>query len=84
VRRGGFWAKHMGSKQGTIGNTLGEHNGNLRNILGAGWESVGNKGKMKKISPPTPKKNLKEKKSMHFECMLNLGPFFCFCSNGPF
>ncbi len=29
VRRGGLWAKHMGLKQGAIGNTHGEHIGNL-------------------------------------------------------
>jgi len=29
VRRGGLWAKHMGLKQGAIGNTLGEHIENL-------------------------------------------------------
>jgi hypothetical protein len=33
VRRGGLWAKHKGLKQGTIGNTLGKHIGNLKNIL---------------------------------------------------
>jgi len=33
VRRGGLWAKHMGLKQGAIGNTLGEHIGNLGSIL---------------------------------------------------
>jgi hypothetical protein len=33
VRRGGLWAKHMGLKQGAIGNILGEHIGNLGNIL---------------------------------------------------
>jgi len=33
VRRGGLWAKNMGLKQGAIGNTLGEHIGNLGNIL---------------------------------------------------
>jgi len=32
--RGGLWAKHMGLKQGAIGSTLGEHIGNLGNILG--------------------------------------------------
>jgi hypothetical protein len=37
--------------------------------MGTCWEHVGNKGKMKKILGP-PK--LKRKKSMHFECMLNL------------
>jgi hypothetical protein len=34
VRRVGLWAKHRELKQGTIGNTLGEHIGNLKNILG--------------------------------------------------
>jgi len=33
VLRGGLWAKHMGLKGGAIGNTLGEHIGNLRNRL---------------------------------------------------
>jgi len=33
VRRGGLLAKCMGLKQGAIENTLGEHIGNLRNIL---------------------------------------------------
>jgi len=33
VKRGGLWAKHMGLKQGVIGNTLGEHIGNLEKIL---------------------------------------------------
>jgi hypothetical protein len=37
--------------------------------MGTDWEHVGNTGKMKKILGP-PK--LKRKKSMHFECMLNL------------
>jgi len=32
VRRGGLWAKHMGLKQGAIGNTLGEHIGNMIGI----------------------------------------------------
>jgi len=34
VRRGGLWAKYRGLKRGAIGNTLGEHMGNLGNILG--------------------------------------------------
>ncbi len=34
LRRGGLWAKHVGLKRGAIGNTLGEHIGNVRNILG--------------------------------------------------
>jgi hypothetical protein len=29
VRRGGLWAKHMGLQPGAIGNTLGEHIGNM-------------------------------------------------------
>jgi hypothetical protein len=29
AQRGGLWAKHIGVKQGAIGNTLGEHIGNL-------------------------------------------------------
>jgi len=33
VRRGGLWAKYMGLKPGAIGNTFGEHIGNLGNIL---------------------------------------------------
>jgi hypothetical protein len=45
-RRGVLWAKNMGLKRSAIGNTLGKHIGNLRNM---------NKGKMKKIlSPPQP------------------------------
>jgi len=35
VRRGGLWAKHVGLNRGAIGNTVGEHIGNLGNILGA-------------------------------------------------
>jgi len=31
--RGGVWAKQMGLKQGAFGNALGEHIGNLMNIL---------------------------------------------------
>jgi hypothetical protein len=38
VRMGGLWAKHMGLKRGVIGNTLGEHIGDLRNIFGTHWE----------------------------------------------
>jgi len=34
VKRGGLSAKHMGLKPGAIGNTIGEHIGNLGNILG--------------------------------------------------
>jgi hypothetical protein len=52
VKRGGLWAKHMGLKQGVIGNTLGEHIGNLMRIH---WELKGNilgiKEKGKKSSP---------------------------------
>jgi hypothetical protein len=32
--RARVWAKHMGLKEDPSGNTLGEHIGNLRNILG--------------------------------------------------
>ncbi len=39
VRRGGLWALHMGLKRGAIGNTLGEHIGNL---MGTHWELEGN------------------------------------------
>jgi len=46
VRRGGLWAKHMRLKRVAIGNTLGEHIGNL---MRTNWELEGNKGKMKKI-----------------------------------
>jgi len=53
--------KTYGIKQGAIGNTLGEHIGNLMGELkGTCW----NKGKMEK------------KKSRHFECMLSL-PIGC-------
>jgi len=64
-----FWAKHMGLKQGVIGNSLGEHIGNLGNILVASWEPIGNlkgtKEKFKKILPspaPHPPKKLQRKK----------------------
>jgi hypothetical protein len=52
VRRGGLWAKHMGLKLGAIGNTLGEHIGNL---MGTHWEFERNKGKMKKSPHYHPK-----------------------------
>jgi hypothetical protein len=32
----------MGLKRGAIGNTLGEHIENLRNIKGTHWELLGN------------------------------------------
>jgi hypothetical protein len=35
MRRGGLWTKHMGLKRGAIGNTIGEHIGNL---MGTHWE----------------------------------------------
>jgi hypothetical protein len=38
VRRGGLWAKHMGLKRGAIGNTFGEHIGNLEKYR----ERIGN------------------------------------------
>jgi len=34
VKRGGFWAKHMGLILSVIGNTLEEHIENLKNNLG--------------------------------------------------
>jgi hypothetical protein len=51
-----------------------EHFGNL---MGTHWELEGNMlGTKEKIFPPpphpAPKKNLKDKKSRHFECMLSL------------
>jgi len=49
VRRGRLWAKHMGLKPGAIGNTLGEHIGNLK---GTCWEQRENE---KKSFPPPPK-----------------------------
>jgi hypothetical protein len=53
----------MGEKPGAIGNTFGEHIGNLENLMGTHWEHVENKGKMKKIllPPPPHTQNLKEK-----------------------
>jgi hypothetical protein len=72
---GGLWAKHMGLKQGAIGNTLGEHIGNL---MGTHWElegnMVGTKDFKKKSSPLNPKH--KRKKSRRFECKLSL-PIGC-------
>jgi len=52
VRRGGLWAKHMRLKRGAIGNTHGEHIGNL-------IELEGNQGKMKRIPPPPQDKKKK-------------------------
>jgi hypothetical protein len=52
VRSGGLWAKHMGLKQGAIGNTFEEHIGNL---VGTHWERQENmflsKEKLKKTLP---------------------------------
>jgi hypothetical protein len=56
VRRGGLWAKHIGLKPGAIGNTLGEHIGNLK---GTCWEQRKNE---KKILPSPPPQNQKLKK----------------------
>jgi hypothetical protein len=62
----------MGFKGGAIGNTLGEHIGNL---MGTHWElegnMVGTKDFLIKILPPPSTQNIKEKKSRHFECMLS-------------
>jgi hypothetical protein len=55
VRRGGLWAKHMGLKQGAIGNTHGEHIGNLLE------QSKKNKNIFAPPPPPT-QPNSKEKK----------------------
>jgi hypothetical protein len=42
VRRGGLWAKHMGLKRCTIGNTLGgthwEPKEHIENLMGTHWE----------------------------------------------
>jgi len=46
----------MGLKWGAIGNTLGEHIGNLGKILETWEEHVENKGKMEKNPPPSPPK----------------------------
>jgi len=69
-----FTSLNMGSKQGAIGNTLGEQIGNL---MGTSWELKGNMLGTKEKNPsptplPPPTQNLKEKKSRHFECMLSL------------
>ncbi len=57
----------MGLKQGAIGNTLGEHIGNL---IGTHWEFEGNMLGTKKMEKilfplPLPKKKFKGKKSRH-------------------
>ncbi len=67
----GLWAKHMGLKQGAIGNTHEEHIGNL---MGSCWEQK-EKGKKSSSSrhPPPPPKNLKEKKQGTLSTIL-----FCF------
>ncbi len=85
VRRGGLLAKHMGLKWGAIGNTLGEHIGNLGNILRTWWEPIENlrrgtcwEQRKNEKNPPLPPKtqNLKENKPRHLECMLSL-PIGC-------
>jgi hypothetical protein len=64
---GGLWAKHMGLKRGAIGNTLGEHIGNL---MGTHWElegnMVGTKDFLIKILPPpfNPKHKRKKIKAL--------------------
>jgi hypothetical protein len=55
VRRGGLWAKDMGLKRGTIGNTSGKPIGNLK---GTCW----GKRKNEQKSSPYPEKLLKGKK----------------------
>jgi hypothetical protein len=56
VIRGGLWAKHMGLKRGVIGNTFGEHIGN---IWRTHWElernMLGTKEKGEKKYPLPPK-----------------------------
>jgi hypothetical protein len=54
--RGGLWAKHMGLKQGAIGNTLGEPIGNL-NETKEKW-----KKNILSSRPHSPTQNLKENK----------------------
>ncbi len=53
-RRGGLWTKHIGLKRRAIGNTLGEHIGNL---IGTRRELEGNMlgTKEKKKNPPLKK-----------------------------
>jgi len=46
VRRGGFWAKHMGLILGAIGNALGEQ---LGNMVGTHQQLM-----KEKTSPPSP------------------------------
>jgi len=64
VRGGGLWAKHMGSKWGAIGNTLGgtpwEPRELIRNLKGTCWEQRKNEKRIKAF----------------FECMLSL-PIGC-------
>jgi hypothetical protein len=75
-----FGQKTYGFKQGAIGNTLGEHIGNL---MRTHWELERNmtNEKRKKIPPPLfppPHPKLKrKKKSSYFECMLSLLPIGC-------
>jgi hypothetical protein len=59
----------MRLKRVAIGNSLGEHIGNL---MGTHWELEGNNREKK--SSPTPQ--LTRKKSRNFECMLRL-PIGC-------
>jgi hypothetical protein len=74
VRRGGFWAKHIGFKARCYWEQhWGTHREYIGNQLkGTCWEQ---RRKEKKSFPP-PKKNLKGKKSRHFECILGL-PIGC-------
>jgi hypothetical protein len=79
--KGRTLGKHMGLKPGVIGNNLGEHIGNLRNILWTWWELIRNlKGtyweQRKNEKNPPFLRNLKDEKSMHFECMWSL-PIGC-------
>jgi hypothetical protein len=54
VRRGGFWAKHMGLKSGAIGNIFGGHIENLGNNLEKWEKHISNSKNKKKPFPPLP------------------------------
>jgi len=62
VRRGGFWAKHMGLILGAIGSTLGEHIENLGNNFGnmVGTHQQLMKRKTSSPFPLAPKTQIKK------------------------
>jgi hypothetical protein len=73
--KGEDFGQKIWDKQGAIGNTLGEHIGNSRNISGTPWEHEENiEGtfweQRKNEKNPLLTQILKEKKSRHLECML--------------